>query len=211
MNARRFILAIAMLAVLAPAGTAHADDVRQVWRDTEGQIVHNTWGNCVRSRWITDTDACAIAPPPERHTVIAREDRTVYFEFNKATLSDESRTRLDTLANKVQSADDVEGVDIVGYADRIGTVTYNEALSKRRAETVRAYLATHGLVKPSTTHTKWVGKSEPSADCPDTLSHAQLVDCLQPDRKVTVDMEYREETDESGAPVNSDDDTGTDE
>jgi outer membrane protein OmpA-like peptidoglycan-associated protein len=117
-------------------------------------------------------------------------DRTVYFGFNKAGLRGEARNKLDSLAGRLNAATDVTGARIVGYADRIGSVSYNENLSRRRAENVRAYLINHGLVKPSVTETRWVGKSEPSTHCSKYLPRAQLIQCLQPDRKVQVDIEY---------------------
>jgi len=188
MYGKKTLLVLAGMVTLASMGTARADDYRLVWRDSEGMIVHNTYGNCVRSRWITDRDACGGAVI---HTIIAQADRTVYFAFNKSDLTDESKEHLNTLAGKLMSADDVEGAQIVGYADRIGTVSYNLALSKKRAETVRSYLISRGFLKDSVTKTRWVGKSQPATSCPKDLKKPALVDCLQPDRKVVVEIVYR--------------------
>jgi outer membrane protein OmpA-like peptidoglycan-associated protein len=127
---------------------------------------------------------------PMPQTTIATEDRTVYFGFNRRNLTQSSQTKLNSLAYQLNSATDITGARIVGYADRIGSVRYNEALSRQRAETVRTYLINHGLAKPSTTETRWVGKSEPSTHCSKYLPRAQLIQCLQPDRKVQVDIEY---------------------
>lgn len=138
MKNQRILLLLAGIVLLASATAARADvDDRQVWRDTEGEIVHNTWGNCVRSRWILDYDPCGAPQPekitlrPEPHTIIAQEARTIYFAFDKAELSPEAMTKLNTLADQLSTADDITGAKIVGYADRIGTVSYNEALSKK--------------------------------------------------------------------------------
>jgi OOP family OmpA-OmpF porin len=183
------------------AGVAHANDEREVWTTSDGEIVQNSWGNCVRSRWSSNDDACAPPtvvtlqqPQPQPHTIVAEADRTIFFGFNKADLTTESKSRLDTLANQLTSADDVEGAKIVGYADRIGTTSYNGMLSKKRADAVREYLIGRGFVKPSVTDVRWVGKSEPTATCPNNLSHQQLVDCLQPDRRVAVELRYKTET-----------------
>jgi len=198
MYGKKSLLLVAGFVTLVSASTARADDYRQVWHDTEGTIVHNTYGNCVRSRWITDQDACA---PGAIHTVIAQEDRTVYFVFNKAELTEEGKAHLNTLADKLMSADDVQGADIVGYADRIGTSSYNLALSKKRAEAVRSYLISRGFLKASVTKTRWVGKSEPTANCPKDLKKPALVDCLQPDRKVVVEIVYHTVVEKGPAPA----------
>jgi outer membrane protein OmpA-like peptidoglycan-associated protein len=132
-------------------------------------------------------------PPPPPREIIAEADRTVYFGFDKSNLTGESRNRLDTLAERLMSADDVTGARIVGYADRIGTTSYNMWLSRKRAENVRAYLVSRGFIKPSIAETRWVGKSEPSTSCSKYLPRAQLLNCLQPDRKVQVDIDYRAE------------------
>jgi len=188
---------IALTSVISPT---RAEDRRQVWRDSEGQIVHDTEGTCVRSRWIIDHDPCATEA---QHTVIAQADRTVYFAFNKADLSPEAKEKLDTLAHRLMDADDIQGARIVGYADRIGTASYNKALSKKRAEAVRNYLVGQGLLKPSKTETQWVGKSKPSANCSNNQSHAELIECLQPDRKVTVEIDYRREVKAAAPAVES--------
>lgn len=205
MKFRKTLLILTEIAVLgAFSGIAHADDDRQVWRDSDGEIVHNSWGACVRSRWAINEDPCAgpqpvawqqPAPPPR--TIISEEQRTVYFGFNKSNLTPEAKSRLDTLANQLTAAGDVEGARIVGYADRIGTTSYNERLSKKRADTVRAYLISEGFVKPSETETHWVGKTEPTASCSADLPHAQLVQCLQPDRKVSVELLYKSTSQQS--------------
>jgi outer membrane protein OmpA-like peptidoglycan-associated protein len=186
------------LILLVSSSAAFADDDRQVWRDSEGQIVHDTWGMCVRSRWALDYDSCA--PPPEQitwqptqHTVIAQEDRTVYFGFNRADLTEEAKKKLGTLANRIKSAKDIQAAQVAGYADRIGTVSYNELLSKKRAANVRDYLVAHDIVNASVTNTRWYGKSEPSANCSNNLPRTQLIECLQPDRKVQVDITYKSE------------------
>lgn len=186
--------------LLAFSGAAHADAPNtQVWRDTQGVVVHNSFGECVRSRWDNNTDVCATQEPPpppvQHHTVIAEEDRTIYFTFNKADLTDEAKNRLNSLAATLKSASDVQGAKVVGYADRIGSVTYNETLSKTRAMNVRDYLVAHEIVNTDVAQTHWVGKSEPTANCPKAKgkSKAKLIECLQPDRKVRVEIVYRTE------------------
>ncbi len=197
----KMLLFLSGVLLLTSAGVANADDNRQVWRDTEGAIVHNSWGTCVRGNWDVDHDPCAESqiveitqqepPPPQPRTVIAQEDRTLYFDFNKSVLTPEDIQKLNSLDQKINSADDIQAAQVVGYADRIGTASYNQKLSEKRAEAVRSYMIAHGLLKPSSTETRWVGKSQPSAECPASLPREQMIQCLQPDRKVTVEIQYR--------------------
>jgi len=180
--------------------SAHADD-RQVWRNTTGNVVREAiWGTCVRQN-SPAADPCAPAVPAEikARTTIAKEERTVYFDFNKANLRPEARAKLDTLAEKLKAAGDIEGIAIAGYADRIGSVSYNEALSKKRAAAVRDYLVSRKVVNANVVKTRWFGKSEPSANCPNGLNRRELIECLQPDRKVQVDIVYRVEAKQPAA------------
>ncbi len=187
-----FILMLLGLGVFFPASDGYADD-RQVWRSTNGNVVRSRyWGTCVRQNsYVQDPCAPPAAAELKAPTVIAKEERTVYFDFNKAELTPESRAKLDALAEKLKAARDIQGADIAGYADRIGSVSYNDALSKKRAAVVRDYLVSRKVVNANVVKTRWFGKKEPSANCPNNLSRAELIQCLQPDRKVQVDIVYR--------------------
>jgi outer membrane protein OmpA-like peptidoglycan-associated protein len=169
------------LAILA--GPAQADPSYATVHNSEGTVVRNTTGNCVRTKWLNDKDACP------RGATFTQDERTVYFEFNKSTLTKEARVRLDALIAKIKAVGAVEGGQLVGYADRIGTPGYNEKLSKKRVETVRAYIAAHGLTMTAA-KTRWLGDTEPVTDCAKSLPHKALVKCLQPDRRVEVELVY---------------------
>jgi len=134
------------------------------------------------------------SPPLPSVTVyplIDEADRTVYFGFNKDRLNKVEREKLNSLTTRLMSSHDVTSTKIVGYADRIGSASYNETLSRRRALKVQSYLIDRGLIKPSGIETIWVGKSEPSTHCPKYLPRAKLLACLQADRKVEVNVIYR--------------------
>jgi outer membrane protein OmpA-like peptidoglycan-associated protein len=188
---RMSVLAAAGLLFLAPASTALADIPNLhavVYDEASGTVVRSTDGECVRTQWLNDSDVCS--GPARAQRMISREERTVYFGFNQASLSPEMRQKLDTLARMLKSDDQVTGARIVGYADRIGNPGYNERLSKLRAENVRRYLADRGLINTRVTDVRWFGASEPSTNCPNDLKRPQLIECLQPDRRVEVEIDY---------------------
>jgi len=109
------------------------------------------------------------------------------FDFDSAILKADADAALDALAQQIGQAD-YQKVDIVGHADRIGAPLYNQRLSERRAQAVRAYLAAHG-VDESKISFSGVGSSDPATgtQC-NGLRGARLIACLQPDRfaEVTV-------------------------
>jgi outer membrane protein OmpA-like peptidoglycan-associated protein len=177
-------IAVAGLLLTVFAGSALAESNYAVVHDAaSGTPVRNTYGNCVHTKWLTDKDECPFAG------MFTKEDRTVYFEFNKATLTKEARKHLDTLIAKIKAAGGVPTGDVVGYADRIGTASYNEKLSKKRAEAVKSYMVAHGIKMTGTT-VRWLGDTEPTADCPPGMKRKELIKCLQPDRRVEVELTF---------------------
>jgi outer membrane protein OmpA-like peptidoglycan-associated protein len=136
----------------------------------------------------------APSPPPVTQASITREDRTVYFGFGKTRMSNAEKEKLNSLTNRLISANNVTNTYIVGYADRIGSVTYNEKLSRKRADNVRNYLIDRSLIRARGIETRWVGKSQASTRCSKHLPRAELLSCLQPDRKVEVYINYQTQT-----------------
>jgi outer membrane protein OmpA-like peptidoglycan-associated protein len=164
---------------MANAGTMYNDVVHD---EMTGTVVHNTWGNCVTTKWLTGRNNCTAT--------ISEEARTVYFAFNSAALTKEARMKLNTLTKALKEGG-VEQVQVAGYADRMGNPVYNEKLSKRRAEAVHAYLVAHGIAKADVIKTRWLGESEPTTDCAANMKRKDLIACLQPDRRVEVELVYK--------------------
>jgi outer membrane protein OmpA-like peptidoglycan-associated protein len=198
------------LGTLILAGTAipaqASTNYRSVVRDTQGQVIRDSSGHCVRTKWISPDGACPGTLPQQvvqqtikTHTHIVKEERTIYFAFNKADLSVAAKARLNTLAHTLKSADDVQEARSVGFADRIGSVPYNDRLSQKRAETVRNYLIAQGYANVSNTETRWFGESVPATKCPNAQPKTQLIACLQKDRRVEVEIGYRADTQVSDA------------
>ena len=96
--------------------------------------------------------------------------------------------RLNTVASRLKTYQSIQTVTIVGHTDRLGTDEYNDPLSNSRAATVRAYLESLG-VKAQKLESVGKGKREPvSKDCSDKLGREQLIQCLQSDRRVTIEV-----------------------
>ena len=77
---------------------------------------------------------------------------------------------------------------VIGYTDRLGSDDYNDKLSEARAKTVQAYLESLG-VKSATAVAQGKGKRDPvSKDCSTSASREPQIVCLQPDRRVTIEV-----------------------
>src|SRR5690606_4708796 len=116
-------------------------------------------------------------------------EKTVYFDFDSSELTHEAQARLDSMAQALREAQDVRSADIVGYADRIGSTSYNTALSKQRAETVKAYLASRGYLNTRVAEVRGLGEAHPVSNCNREESRAKLINCLSPDRRVEVEIQ----------------------
>ena len=126
--------------------------------------------------------------PPKKPTVVNLAS-TGLFEFNKAVLTPEARTRLDSeVVAKLRDLSDVRFIIVNGHSDRLGSAQYNQKLSEKRAEAVRAYLVSKG-VDASKVETLGFGKTLPVKSCPDQKERKQLIECLSPNRRVVVEIQ----------------------
>ena len=134
--------------------------------------------------------APAPAPKPAAKKVTLAAD--ALFDFDKATLRADGQAKLDELLGNIKGIK-LEVIIAVGHADRIGTDKYNQALSEKRAAAVKAYLVSKGL-EPNRVYTEGKGeKQSVTGDkCmkmgKDHRSNKKLVDCLQPDRRVDIEV-----------------------
>lgn len=85
---------------------------------------------------------------------------TVPFGFNKSVLTAESRQELDKLAQDVQN-DKRFFITVEGYTDKSGAVSYNEALSRKRADSVVQYLVAKHDIPIYRIHTIGLGEEKP--------------------------------------------------
>jgi outer membrane protein OmpA-like peptidoglycan-associated protein len=87
--------------------------------------------------------AAAETPPPVRQPEIART-YLVFFDWNRADLTDRARQIIGEAANNSRNARSTR-VEVAGHADRSGTPQYNQRLSQRRADVVAAELVRQGV------------------------------------------------------------------
>lgn len=127
----------------------------------------------------------AAKTAPEKVTLSA----DTLFDFDKAVLKPEGMQALDNLISKLTGIK-YDLIVAIGYADRIGTEEYNKGLSVRRAEAVKSYLVTHKGIDPSNIFTDGKGEANPVTgdSCKGDRKIKGLIDCLQPDRRVEIEV-----------------------
>ena len=83
----------------------------------------------------------------------------IFYDFNKATLRDSSKTALDHLVALLKENGNVT-IELSAHCDYKGSAEYNKRLSQRRAEAVVAYLIQHGIAADRLTPVGY-GKEKP--------------------------------------------------
>ena len=113
---------------------------------------------------------------------------TQLFAFNRATLTPQAKGILDSaIVAKLGQFSAIQFINVNGHADRIGSQMYNQRLSERRAEAVKAYLASKG-VRESAMETYGFGKTQPVKHGCEQKNRQALIECLAPNRRVVVDV-----------------------
>jgi len=129
----------------------------------------------------------AAAPKPAAKKVTLAAD--ALFDFDKATLRNEGKANLDKLVADIKGIK-LEVIIAVGHADRLGKDAYNQKLSERRAAAVKDYLVSKG-VEANRVYAEGKGEKQPvtGGKCGKSEKRTkQLVDCLQPDRRVDIEV-----------------------
>lgn len=130
-----------------------------------------------------------VAPPPpppppprfEKYTLSATE----LFAFDSAELQ-APQPKLDEIARALAADSTVNDVVITGYTDRLGSNSYNQALSERRANAVKSYLSAKG-VSANRLNAQGKGEANPVVECSDK-NRTALIKCLEPNRRVEVEQ-----------------------
>ncbi|MFP6558392.1 outer membrane protein OmpA [Paraburkholderia sp. B3] len=201
-----FIAATAVMAASAQAQSVPASRqaVNDNWVNGTGEWVWMNGTNelCWRDAFWTPATANAkcdgalvaqapqppVAPPPP--PAITSQKITyqadALFDFDKAILKPAGKEKLDDLASKIEALN-LEVVVATGYTDRIGSNAYNDRLSLRRAQAVKAYLVSKG-VPADRVYTEGKGKRNPVTTGCNQKNHKALIACLAPDRRVEVEV-----------------------
>jgi OOP family OmpA-OmpF porin len=182
----------ALVAFSALASLASAQTIDN-WRNANGDVWKNASGDCWRNaNWTPATAApgCGPAPapapapapvvaPPPAPAAPAVAPRAApapqapaaskvtyaadaFFDFDKATLKPAGKAKLDDLVGKVKGIN-LEVIIAVGHTDSVGSDVYNQKLSVKRAESVKAYLVSKGIEK-NRIYTEGKGEKQPVAD-----------------------------------------------
>lgn len=109
----------------------------------------------------------------------------VLFAYDSASLSSAGERELDDVAYVILDEVNLNRVDVVGYADRIGGATYNQELSERRARVVGNYLQAKGIPS-SALFVEGRGQQDPVVVCEGSQVTDELKRCLQPNRRVDI-------------------------
>ena len=202
-----FIAATAVMAASASAQSVPASRqaVNDNWVNGTGEYVWMNGTNelCWRDAFWTPATANAKcdgalvaqaptppAPPAPVAPAITSQKITyqadALFDFDKAILKPAGKAKLDDLASKIQGVN-LEVVVATGYTDRIGSDKYNDRLSLRRAQAVKAYLVSRGI-EANRIYTEGKGKRNPVTTGCNQRNRKQLIACLAPDRRVEVEV-----------------------
>lgn len=139
--------------------------VNDVVTDHRGAPVTDHRNQCVITKWMVNQNNCG--------EFAAREARSylVFFDFNRYTITQEAARILYTLAEENKSVK-VKHIDVIGHADRSGSVKYNMALSKKRANAVKNALVKIGF-PAQIISTRAKGESEPLVPTRDGIREPQ--------------------------------------
>ena len=159
-------------------------------QDGRGVVARDPFGLCWRTGYWTPADAVpgcdaplvkeaapapapapapvvTPAPAPKPVAPVVTSEKVTFaasavFDFDKAVLKPEGKKQLDDMAAKLKEIN-LEVIVAVGHTDSVGTDAYNQKLSLRRAEAVKAYLVTKGI-EANRVYTEGKGKKQPVAD-----------------------------------------------
>jgi OOP family OmpA-OmpF porin len=130
--------------------------------------------------------------PPVKPVVEEPLTATVHFEYDRSAVLPGEAAKLDDFAARLKGRA-YDRLEAIGHADRIGSGSYNLALSRRRAEAVRDYLAGKD-VEAGRIRIDARGEGEPVTGeaCrnmgPENRRNQKLIECLQRDRRAELGL-----------------------
>ena len=215
-STRTLIFAGVAAALLPVAVMAQSQEnmLKGYLTDTNGRIVMSGTGLCWQHRDAdqppatgpcipANTPVAAVAPaarpaviaaaPPAAAPATPQSQKINFsadalFDFDKSALKPEGKTMLDGLVRQLDGAT-YDTILATGHADRFGSNEYNQKLSERRAHAVKDYLVSKNI-QASRIDAEGKGETQPITKADDCLGAktAKVIACLQPDRRVDVEM-----------------------
>jgi len=173
-------------------------------------IVRTCYGDCLHTARWSVPNAIAECDPE----IVAARDKTVevaavevivrkelkpirleadaLFDFDSATLTDEGRTRLDSVISQLPDRSVLQDkrITITGFTDRLGPEGYNQTLSEKRAQTVHDYLVSKGM-RDEAIDARGLGPANPLVSCEGKRGNA-LIECLAPNRRTEIEFSAME-------------------
>lgn len=214
----------AFVGLSAGSALAQGKTAEGNWMDSARQSYwKNSSGECWRAGYWTPSMAVAECDPSlvkkEKKAEVKKQDTVpatplvpnlgpdkpalrvtiqaeALFDFDKAVLRAEGKKTLDEeVVAKMKAHPEVEVLLVTGHADRIGSEKYNQKLSEKRANAVKAYLVGQG-VEDKRIEASGKGESEPVVDCKNVKGaqhgkNKKLVECLQPNRRVVAEVKVQ--------------------
>ncbi len=221
---KKSTVSIVMGVAMTVLGSGAAYAVPGYLTDTSGKIWKNSYGECWKSgMWtpamaIPECDPSLVKKPEPKKVVEAAPapapvpmgpekpafekitlQAETLFDFDKSVIHPEGKQHLNAeVVTKMKQYPQVEAILVTGHADRIGTDAYNQSLSERRANAVKDYLVSQGI-EAGRIQTAAKGESEPVVACSDVKGkenskNKPLIACLQPNRRVVVEVEVQRPT-----------------
>lgn len=116
-----------------------------------------------------DANGCPPEPAPVVEEVVVQKEeviviRDVHFEFDSARLTARDKERLNTIATRLKQEAPSARLSVSGHTDSVGSDSYNQKLSERRAHSVTDYLVENGVPRSSFVSVVGAGETQPVAD-----------------------------------------------
>jgi len=210
-NKGRMVALVVPLLSLAAAGVQAQERPKAstgYLGDSAGYIVTDSDGHCVRtSSWTKELaipfcapdmfpkeEVKAAPPPPPPAPMPKPAPQPVYktvtmtgealFDHDKSNLKPAGMKALDDLAASLSQYQRVDHIVVTGFTDSQGSEQYNQGLSERRANAVKAYLVSKG-VPDALIETRGMGEMHPVADNKTKEGRAK-------NRRVEIDIQATE-------------------
>ncbi|NNM51005.1 MAG: OmpA family protein [Pseudomonadales bacterium] len=155
-----------------------------------GQKTHHHVAETPEPVVTTPPVAAADVPSSPPTEVLSTETFSAasLFDFDQAIVKPDDKPSLDAFSASLKGKN-YNLIEVTGHTDRIGSHDYNMTLSTQRAEAVKNYLIESTGIPTDKIVAKGVDGEDPVTkpdDCIGTKVTQELIDCLQPDRRVEV-------------------------